>query len=258
MSMSAVVVTLAALLQAQPLAQHQWATLRQELQKHRIPADDFADVDREISSYAVQADPDWFAIAYYWSTGTGLLPDELRIRTFDRKTGVWRYATVRAGDRDGGSVLRIARGPGVIYLDLHINPSAGQLLVLREDLSIKRRIAGWSSLILRDGSVIYENNMVHFAPFHAGSVSWYDPASGRDLLLFPFEADGDLTKNPLDRSIAAIEQVDAHRIWINVVEQNLRWNLDSAAHATLPAGPERRFRVACVVTPPKPRCALNP
>jgi hypothetical protein len=226
--------------------QAHWPTLREVLAKHQIKADDFADADRQITSFEVRADPDWFAIAYYWHTGTGLLPDELRLRTWDRTTGKWRVAEFGEEQRQGGSPVRMARAGGRIYLDLHLTPSAGRLLVLTEDLEIKRRIAGWSSLILRDGRVVYENNMVHFAPYHPGSVSLYDPRSDRETRLFPAHPDPELPRRPaIDRSIGEIRQTGADEVTIQVTEED-RWWVDAQVMA--PIGPARKFSVTCTLS----------
>jgi hypothetical protein len=66
--------------------QSEWPTLRQELRKYGIPAEAFPDADRQITSFAVHSDADWFAC--YWHMGSDRLPDELRLRTPDRATGV--------------------------------------------------------------------------------------------------------------------------------------------------------------------------
>ena len=234
--------------------QPQWPTLREVLAKHRIQADDFADADRQITSFAVQDDRGWFAIAYYWHMGTGELPDELRLRTLDRSTGRWRSAELTGEQRQGGSVLRAARSGGVIYLDLHITPSAGSLLVLTDDLEIKRRIGGWSSLILSDGRVIYENNMTHFAPFHPGSVSLYDPRSDREVRLFPPSGDPYKVKPATDRSIGTIRQTKADEITFEVREED-RWWVDGMAMKAI--APERHLVVTCALAP-NPVCKSEP
>ena len=224
------------------VGQVQWPTLREVLAKDQINADDFADADRQISGFAVRADRDWFAIAYYWHMGTDSLPDELRLRTRDRSAGKWRYAEFTGNQRQGGSALRIARVNGLVYLDLHLTPSAGSLLVLTEELEIKRRIAGWSSLILADGRVIYENNMTHFAPYHPGSVSLYDPRADRELPLFPTVADRPDARPAVDRSIGEIRQTAPDQITFDVREED-RWWVDGLVMR--PIAPARRFTVTC-------------
>jgi hypothetical protein len=229
-------------------------TLRRELQKHGIATGDFADADRQITSFAVQSDADWFGIAYYWYTGSDRLPGELRVRTLDRATGAWRETTIGPDVRHGGSALRLARRAGFIYLDLHISPSAGHLLVLTEDLRLTHQLMGWSSLVLPDGRVVYQHSMTHFAPFHAASASLYDPHTGLDTRLVPLAPDPDLIKAPRNRSIRRVAKVGDAVVRFTMSEEDLRW-VDGLR--TEPAGPLREYTITCTLDP-APSCAVDP
>ena len=233
----------------------EWPTLREELARHRIDASPLDDADRRITSFAVKADASWFAIAYYWYQGNDILPPELRIRTLDRETGTWRSAMIHAANRRGGSAVGIDRSKGWIFLDLHISPSAGELIVLSSDFKVRRRLDGWSSLILADGRVVYENSMVHFAPYHPGAATLYDPSTNQEFKLYPSGPIQPAVEAPQDRSIARIEQAGPQRIAIWVTEQDLRWR-DNVR--TEPNGPERKLTVSCDLSGPKPRCIAEP
>jgi hypothetical protein len=235
--------------------QHESPTLGRELQKHGIPVGDFADADRQITSFAVQSDADWFGIAYYWYTGLDRLPDELRVRTLDRAAGLWRETTIGADVRQGGSALRLTRRAGFIYLDLHVNPSAGHLLVLTEDLTLRHQLMGWSSLVLPDGRLVYEHSMTHFAPFHAASASLYDPHTGRDTRLVPLAPDPDLIKAPRNRSIRRVASVGDVAVRFTMSEEDLRW-VDSLR--TEPVGPLREYTITCTLDPAPSCVAVYP
>lgn len=238
--------------------QMQWPTLREELMKHGIEGAQVAqlqDADKRINSYAVKADPDWFAIAYYWDQSSDVLPSELRIRTLDRRTGVWRSKIIPAADHRGGSAVRIGRSRDWVFLDLHMTPSAGELVVLSSDLEVRRRLNGWSSLILPDGRVIYENSMVHFAPYHPGAATLYDPVNDREFTLYPAGPIDPPVEAPQDRSIADIVQTGSTTISIFVTEQDLRWA--DNVH-TQPVGPERKLVVSCDLSGSRPECRTKP
>jgi hypothetical protein len=239
------------LVTAAPIAQPGAPTLRTVLATHRIDASRFSDADQTITSYAVANEDKWFGIAYYWHTGTDLLPPQLRLRTLDRSTGIWAYSEVGPEDRQGGSALRIARRPGVVYVDLHVSPSAGNILVLDERLEVRRQLSGWSSLILSDGRIIYENSMVHFAPAHPGSVSLYDPRLHRDVRLYPTRADEIVGLRWINRNIGTIEQVDTDRIRFTATEQDVRIGRNNEG---VPVGPERRLSITCDVSTTPPAC----
>ena len=233
----------------------QWPTLREELRKHGISADALPDADRRITSYAVKADPEWFGIAYYWFTGTDVLPDELRIRILDRGSRRWSDTIVPASARNGGSAFGIDRRAGYVYLHLHINPSAADLLVLTSDLRVRRQLSGWPMLFFPDGRVIYQNNMVHFAPAHPGSVSLYDPRSDRDVRLYPATVEPLRSPRWIDRSIGAVEQIGRDRIQIKAREQRV---LVGEGDRGVSDGPVREVLVTCELSSATPTCSARP
>lgn len=240
---------------ASPPQSSQWPTLRQELAKHGVDASPLEDADRHITSFAVKADDSWFAIAYYWYQGNDVLPPELRIRTLDRKSGAWRGSILGSENRRGGSAVGIDRSRGWIFLDLHMTPSAGELFVLSSDFKVRRRLDGWSSLILPDGRVVYENSMVHFAPYHPGAATLYDPSTDREFKLYPSGPIKPPIDAPQDRSIAQIVSTGRNTIAISVTEQDLRWR-DNVR--TEPVGAERKLIVSCDLSRPKPLCTAKP
>lgn len=232
----------------------EWPTLRDVLRKNGIDAARLEDADQPITSYAVGVDESWVGIAYYWHQGNDVLPRELRIRTLNRKTGAWRRTIIDRDNRRGGSALRIANSGGWIFLDLHITPSAGELFVLSSNLTVRRRLSGWSSVILEGGRVVYEHSMIHFAPFHRASVGLYDAKTNGEDLLYPATLARANDKRLENRSVQ-VRGVDRRRVIIEAVEQDLRW-VDNAR--TEPLGPERRITVRCDVSATHPRCVRTP
>jgi len=244
-----------ALLACSPaVAVAEWPTLRQELAKHGIDASRLEDADRQITSYAVRAESDWFAIAYYWYGGSDLLPPELRIRTLERASGSWRFRILHANDRTGGSAVGIQRVRGVIYLDLHLTPSAGELIALSEDLRVRRRLSGWSSLLMPDGRMLYENSMTHFAPAHPGSVSLYDPEADRDVRVYPAQPERLVRLRWMDRSISKVVQAGPDRVRILAREQPVLIGQDNRA---VPDGPAREIDVSCDISRARPVCRVR-
>jgi hypothetical protein len=242
-------------LSVRPASTTEWPTLRQELEKHGVEAAGIEDADRTITSYAVSTDDHWFAIAYYWYGGNDVLPAELRVRTLDRASRKRRHAVFNRERLNGGSAMRITRGSGAIYLDLHVNPSAGALIVLSENLTMRKRLDGWSALILPDGRVVYRHNTVHFAPAHPGSVSLYDPRSGRDVRLYPTKPAETLVGGRwTDRSISRVEQLDASRIRFDAREQDV--TLGQTDGSAL-SGPARELSVTCDVSRQVPTCTAR-
>jgi hypothetical protein len=84
-----------------------------------------------------------------------------------------------------GSILRIQRAGRYLYLDTHLTPSAGNLLVLNEDLKLQRELYGYSRVFLPNGNVVFRNSQVHFMPTHWAELSLYDPAADKEKQIYP-------------------------------------------------------------------------
>ena len=235
---------------ASAFGQAAWPTLRQELQKHKVDAAHLDDADHQITSFAVDVDDHSFVIAYYWADNSSMLPTELRLRSLDRRTGIWRQKVFDADALRVGSVMNVARRGNWIYIDTHLTPSAGALLIVSKDLRRSRRVYGWTGLLLPDGRLVYHKSMVHFAPFHPGSVSLYDPNTDRDVRLYPVKPDpqGPVWK---DRAILSVTAAGDGRIRIKAEEQDVTLTRDSRSQ---PKGPKRTLDVICHLATRTPIC----
>ena len=241
MAMSVQLILVAALAGLQPTA----GTLASALARHGLEAP-FDDAARAITSYATMSDAEAFAIAYYWREGERL-PGELRVRTLDRTSGVWRSTVIARGDADGGSVTRMIGGGGWLYLSLQQTPSAATLLVLDDRLRVTRRLRGWPLAVARDGRLAYHASLIpHFAPAHPAQVRLYDPGTGEDAGLFPEQPQDPMTL--VDRTIEQVAFDGPNRLRIAIVVQQRRLRADDRS---VPAGPERRSIVTCTLTPPR-------
>jgi hypothetical protein len=154
------------------------------------------DLDVELVDYMVESTPELLVVAHSPTTGDpSAFPDTLGISVLDRAANTWRHAflartvVVTGG---GGAVDLIAVGSVVgihhtdthIYLDTHVTPSAGVLLVLDRELALETALYGWLLLPLPDGAALYHRSMVHFAPTHAAEA-WLYTADRGDRLLYP-------------------------------------------------------------------------
>jgi hypothetical protein len=157
-------------------------------------------------------------------------------------------------------VLSIHRAGRTIYITGHSSPSSAPLLVLSEALELKRTLDGWPMLVMRDGRVVFQRSMIHFAPAHAAAVALYDPATDRETPLYPprsvknergIEPAGDLWQ---DRSIGTVTQVAPDRIQFEAIEQSMR--LDSTQRAE-PASAQRRITVTCDLSRNPPGCTIR-
>jgi hypothetical protein len=61
----------------------------------------------------------------------------------------------------------------------HINPSAEGLLVFSQDYKLAGELHGWELLTLPDGSIVYHQNQIHFAPTHVLQISVFNLSLAR-------------------------------------------------------------------------------
>ncbi len=176
-------------------------TLEEVLAKHAVPRSVVAARDRSkpITSYAASKGDSPFLLAYYDDDGSGLLKSPLHILRYDRSTGPRRIDLAGTfGPFSGimhelnslclGSALAIQQVAGFVYIDTHINPSAGCVLVLSFDLRFKAGLEGW--MIGAVGRfVILHGNEVHFADTHPSTVTVYDPQSDTLTEIYPVKDD---------------------------------------------------------------------
>jgi hypothetical protein len=233
--------------------------VRAELVARNLPAPkDADDLDKPIIDDCVLDDRQGFVIAYraFYAVNDSRLHD-LRVRSFDKRSRTWRSTTF---PEPIGSVLRIMRGRGYLFISGHSSPSAAPTLVLSGTLRKKRELDGWPMLVLDDGRVIFHRSMVHFSPAHAAALAIYDPVSDREQPLYPPRgvenyrggervAGTDLW---MDRSVTDVTKGKASgTIEFETVEQQRRLTPDNRSE---PAGPERRLRVVCNLAAGSPVC----
>jgi hypothetical protein len=151
-------------------------TLRETLRAANVPTQKFAalELDEKITSYAISRD-DPFLLAYHRVDGSGLNQRPLHVIRYARATGGLRRADLRDittlfQDKLTmdclGSALDIREYHGTIYIDTHINPSAGCVIVLSSDLSFKTALSGWLLGLLGADYAIVHRSEVHFMAIH--------------------------------------------------------------------------------------------
>ncbi len=165
-------------------------TLREVLSLHVLPTtvQDFPNLDHSITSYQVLNDSSQLVIVYHLEDGSGLLRSPLYLARFDRKHGQWKNTTLTGemvGDECLGSILQIESSAKSLFVDTHINPSAGCLLIISQELELEKSLFGWYLGRFGEESVVYHRSEVHFAPVHAAEIALYDRKTHRDTTIYP-------------------------------------------------------------------------
>jgi hypothetical protein len=173
----------------------------QSLQLPNPPAS-IADARLTIDNYAVMNEPREFVIAYHRDTGPGALNAPLFLLRYMKAEKRWIKGRIAANPKtlSGfevdclGTSMQISRSGNLLVLDTHLNPSAGCMLVLRENLTLKTSLYGWYLGAFKDGTLLFHNSEVHFAPTHPMEISLYDPARNSTVLIYPPEHDEQRTQ----------------------------------------------------------------
>jgi hypothetical protein len=197
-------------------------TLRQALAAKHLATDaaKLANFDKSIASWAELDDANQYVIAYYLNDGTNELNPPLFIDRYDRKRAEWKSASfpdahtnsAQPDDNCYGSILRVAALGSRFFLDTHINPSAGCLLILSEDMKLQASLNGWMLGHVGEDAVIYHKSEIHFAPVHPAEIALYDLRTRRDVTLFPRKPDSAIRRA---RSAQLAEFYKANKEWCN-------------------------------------------
>jgi hypothetical protein len=186
-------------------------TLRSALQHYGLDAAahaaDAPKLDTPLTSSEFAFSGGTFVAAYYFRDELqGQSLGRLRVSVFEKTTGRWRHAP--PARQPVGSVLSVGLSDKYIVIEGHANPSAGiGLLLNRVTLRSIARVSGYGLRLLRDETVLYHANMVHFAPLHQERLIVFDPRSRREVEVFP---------GPRESTIAA-----AYRNRIRTVYESL-------------------------------------
>ena len=170
-------------------------TLDEALRPHHISANHLAGIDlnQKITGWAASAGEDPFLIAYYTDDGSGMLREPLHVMRYDRTARDLRRAGLRIGalSHKGapmdcrGSTVAIDEVHGHVYVDTQLTPSAGCVLVLSPQLSLKTALYGWLLGVMGPDYAILHENEVHFAAVHPMRITIYDLKRNRQTEVYP-------------------------------------------------------------------------
>lgn len=159
-----------------------------------------AHLNDPITSYAILDTNREFLIAYYLLNPGNELQAPLFLTRFDKSSGEWQQAQSdpkTISDGTGpltqldciGSAINLERSADWYYLDLHLNPSAGCLVVLNHDLTVNGTLTGFTAAHFKSGLLVYQGNAVHFAAVHPLTLFLYDPITRKSQQIYPPERD---------------------------------------------------------------------
>jgi hypothetical protein len=138
--------------------------------------------------------------------------------------------TSRAVDAELGSPGQIEAFGDGWAVATHLNPSAGQVLVVDASLATLAVIQGYGPRALAPDLLIVSRNLMHFAPAHDEALLLYRRGAAAPIALYPPAIDGeDLAepaepgpKTPVQRTFLAATKAAAFDLTID--DESLRYN----------------------------------
>jgi hypothetical protein len=174
-------------------------SLRQALTAKHLPIAEakLTNLDKKITSWAELDDASQYVIAYYVDDGTRRLQPPLYLERYDKKRGEWKSAALsdqEPGDDAVdtpcfGSVLSVQAAGRHLFLETHINPSAGCLILLSAEFKPEASLYGWLVGRIGEDRLVYHRSEVHFAPVHPAEIALFDLRTKRDVTIFPPKPD---------------------------------------------------------------------
>jgi hypothetical protein len=176
-------------------AQGEGKTLREALAEQQVPIEvaKLPNLDKKITSGATLTDASQFVIAYFLKDASDAINPPLFVDRYDRKNAEWQTAALGDSAANGqeldaecgGSVLRIISIGKRLFLETHLNPSAGCVLIFSTDLKLQATLFGWVVGQLNDDEIVYEKSQVHFAAVHPTEITLFDLRGKREVAIFP-------------------------------------------------------------------------
>jgi hypothetical protein len=176
------------------VAHAQTVTLRQVLREHRLDVTKsvLPHSDTTLMTWVIDSAPDMFAIAYVLGRPGDYLPfpDSLHLAIWNRTSRQWigraidptRYGVLADDMR---SLMAIHHTRQNFFIDTHINPSAGRVLVVSRDLDRVVTLPGWVARVLPNDIVVFYHNRTQFAPTRWVELWTWDDNTRRTAQLYP-------------------------------------------------------------------------
>jgi hypothetical protein len=119
------------------------------------------------------------------------LPRDGDVPSDDKLHVVWantgsqeaRYAALSVRRR--GSISNVLVTKDHAYVSAHLSPSAENTLVITRDLKLQHELNGYPRKVLADGTLVFHNSQIHFAPTHIAELSAYDPVRQIERKIYP-------------------------------------------------------------------------
>ncbi len=103
----------------------------------------------------------------------------------EKSTGQWNFQEIEGAS----NFMGMSRGINHYFIQRHINPSAGDFIVLSNNLEEFQIVPGYLHNSFKDDLIVFTPNSIHFAPTHPTEIALYDPSTKKTTTLLPTTPD---------------------------------------------------------------------
>jgi hypothetical protein len=111
------------------------------------------------------------------------IDDKIHVVWANTDTQQARYTALSV--QRSGSISSVSFTKDHVYVSAHLSPSAENTLVITRDLKLQHELNGYPRKVLADGTLVFHNSQIHFAPTHIAELSAYDPVRQIERKIYP-------------------------------------------------------------------------
>lgn len=160
------------------------------LRKNDIPPERLSSAERaqEVKQWMSGREGAKVLLAYSLPEDDGAETTFFHLLRYDPAKPGLEHVRVEPEEECGDQFWQMEPVSGMMALEMSLNPSAGCAILIDERLRVVDQIAGLVAGAAH-GQVILYGNMVHFAPTHPQELWIYDPATRKQLTVYPQAGD---------------------------------------------------------------------
>jgi hypothetical protein len=165
-------------------------TVETVLAKAGIAGGGFSAAERsaKVQSSVTAKDGGATFVAYLTDEASSNSSGEMRVVRSDAGGRVRRLGVSLEGECEGSLEDMVAR-QGWMEITFHLNPSAGCVVVVSEDMRLSRQLDASGVMARVQGGLVLMGNARHFAPTHPYPVLLYDLAARKVTTIYPGKGD---------------------------------------------------------------------
>lgn len=162
-------------------------TLKKFLMRNQVPPGSFTQTELMQAVQGTAKSDDRQVVLIYRNLEENFFIGLPHLLRYDRSLNTVSHGIIALQKDDicSGSPGEVHLIDGFTLISIDISPSAECLLVMGTDLKLKNILYGFDPVVVIPGSVVIQEDMIHFAPAHPGRLQLADLVNGTTAELYP-------------------------------------------------------------------------